>query len=206
VCRAEDDPKYGKSYAQILTMGYDRWMEFQGGQAGGSTAAMSSGSRVYRDALKWRNDRLLPKAPAPLRRSVARLRPEMNGCAGDTSEVGYFLTGGGTLWILHDAGSAVQVEQTLHGLLGAGIKAAPAATTGKVWREWEKLRKATDEVSKESFAKADDYERARKAVIRLKSRITAVIGEAGKLDRKGSDRLLDFCYRQVHDVLAKSHQ
>src|SRR6187549_2455934 len=97
--RAEEGPrKFGKSNAQILAMGFDKWMDFQGARAGMSTAGMSEGMSAYRDALRWRNDRLAAKASPALRKRVADLRPLLVDYTGDLMEVGSYMSGGGTIW------------------------------------------------------------------------------------------------------------
>jgi hypothetical protein len=82
-----------------------------------STVGMSEGMAAYRDALRWRNDRLSARASTTLRKRVADLRPMLVEYTGHMMSLGSYMTGGGTIWSNIHAGTLSHSEETLYALL-----------------------------------------------------------------------------------------
>lgn len=192
--RAEEYPrKFGKSNAQILAMGSDKWMDFQGATAGQSTAGMSEGMAAYRSALRWRNDRLSTKSPATLRKRVADLRPLLVDYTGPLMSLGAYMTGGGTIWSNIHAGTLSNSEEILYALLSGKAKPAKPQTTGMVKRELVSLAQDIEANSKESYNTPEKTADARKDLAAARAAFARIAVAAARFDRKGSDHILAFC-------------
>jgi len=192
---AEGPRRFGKSHAQIVEMGLEKWMEFQGSKAGQSTAAMNEGMSAYREALRWRNDRLAPRAPRALRGRVAALRPLLVSFTADMMQAGYYVAGGGTIWSNFHAATLVESEETLHRLLTGAGPAAQPRTTGEVLRALATLEK---NVKDTDYPERDEDRRAAtRAVARARETFRKISAQAGGMDRKRSDHVLDFCLDAV---------
>lgn len=189
-----DSPRlFGKSYAQILAMGETRWMAFQSNKAGSSTADISEGLMVYRDALQWRNDRLAAHAPAPLRREVAELRPLLTRFTDSMILVRMFPTGGGSMWSNIHASVLTDSEDTLYHVLGGpGSKSKPRGT-GEVLRMLSACEREVEAHRHEAWNSEDTYASARKSLGEARSAAASIFKIAAKLPRKRSDAVLDFC-------------
>jgi hypothetical protein len=195
LCRAEEYPRrFGKTDAQILAMGRDRWMEFQGERAGQSTADMSEGMVAYRNALRRRNDRLSARASPTLRRRVAELRPLLADYTGRLMSLGAYMTGGGTVWSNIHAGALSDSEDTLYALLSGRSTPAKAYTTGMVKRRLDRLAEDVTKQSGESYNTPEKTAEARKDLAAARAVFGKIAGAAGKFDRKGSDHILAFCH------------
>lgn len=189
--------RFGKSEKQILAMGLERWMEYQGGKAGQSTAAMNEGMAAYRQALRSRNDRLARKATSRLRNQVAALRPLLERFTQSTVEIGSFITGGGTLWSLVHSDALVDAETTLYGLLGGRIPPAKRHTTGEVQRALNALEPDIAAAAREMPARSEEHLAALKALARARSEFRAIAAVAAGMDRSRSDRVLGFCLERI---------
>lgn len=180
------DDTYGKTNAQILSMGRPSWEKFYRAKAGDSTASMSSMEGLYGDALAWRNDRSLAK-----RKDAAKyhaLRKGLQAFKNDAVEAGSALSEGGTMWNPIAAGWYADAEETLSGVLGVG-KPAPARKVSDVTKEIAALKKAVG-------VSDLDGEWKRQAPVALKSLDrdwAAVLRIAKTLTRRQSDLVLDFC-------------
>ena len=89
---------FGKSEAQILAMGENKWDAFYMAKAGQSTAAMVAMSSIYGAAMEHRNDQLAKHAPKSVQLKITSFRRQLNNFAGAAIDIGYNLSGGGTLW------------------------------------------------------------------------------------------------------------
>jgi hypothetical protein len=205
LARAEEYPrKFGKSNAQILGMGFDKWMDFQGAKAGQSTAGMSEGMAAYRTALRWRNDRLAAKALPALRKRVADLRPLLVDYTAHMMSLGAYMTGGGTIWSNIHAGVLCDSEETLYALLSPKVKAAKPHTTGMVKRELDTLSADIEDHSKESYNTLQKTEDARKDLASGRSAFAKIAAVAARFDRKGSDHILAFCLTTAESAEGES--
>ena len=191
---AEQRPRrFGKSHAQILAMGVERWMDFQGAKAGQSTAGMTEGMMAYRDALRWRNDRLATKAPAARRADVAKLRPLLVRYTDGMMTVGHYMTGGGTIWSNIHAGALSDSEEVLYHLLAGGGKAPHPTTTGPILRQLAALEQDMADVAKERNTTKAELDYVRADLKKARTAFTGITQIAARFDRRRSDRVLDFC-------------
>lgn len=192
--RAEEYPrKFGKSNTQILAMGFDKWMDFQGARGGQSTAGMSEGMAAYRSALRWRNDRLSAKASPTLRKRIAELRRLLVDYTGHMLSLGAYMTGGGTIWSNIHAATLKETEETLYALLSAKAIPEEPLTTGKVKRRFDSLAQDIELHSKESYNTPERTAGARRDLESARAAFTKISAVAARLDRSGSDHILAFC-------------
>ena len=193
--RADAPRNFGKSNAQILAMGSEKWMDYQGMKAGQSTGAMTEGMDAYRAALRWRNDGLSKRSKAAAR--VGKLRGHLVEFTRALMEIGSYQTGGGTMWANIGAGAISDSEEVLYPLLGGPAKKSRRHTTGKVKRALDELRQLIETRSK----KSDVTPAARADALKTFDRVRKSWAEAEKIaatfDRAGSDHILEFCLEQI---------
>ena len=103
----------GKSPEQIVAMGRSKWYKAYTDKYGESTAAMCDAENTYGDALKNLNDRALKRLPAPRRAFLESTRYHCQQIALRGHEVGYALTGGGTIWHPIFSGIRANVEELI---------------------------------------------------------------------------------------------
>lgn len=137
----------GKTDAQILAMGRQKWFAYYSSKEGDSTADNCDAESLYGAVLKRRNDRLAAKRPKATREAVRKLRPELTAFAEGVYEVGEALTGGGTLWNVIRAGISPNVEEALGAFVGVRMPASKATAAG-IRRELDDLLKSVRAQSK----------------------------------------------------------
>lgn len=201
LCHGQDlKETHGKTNAQILAMGYDKWYGFYTRIEGESTLGMSSAAILYAGALAWRNDEIIAKQ-GPVKQSQSkRLRELFDKFSDDMNDVGRALTGGGTIWTTIGASAQVDVEETLYALLGGRMKAAPALFTSKVNKELDLLGKDVDAMDESlvpaGFKKSDVIAQ----VAHAKDLFKEIVKFAKYRSRADSDRILSFCLGRVKDA------
>lgn len=193
------EKRLGKTDAQILALGYDAWMGLHGERMGDTTPAIAEGMKVYRTALRRRNDTRGSSLTPERREQIGRLRPLMEAYILDLAKLGSLHTDGGTIWVLHHGSSAIAIEETLYPLVGGRHPAVPARTTGAVGRALARLRAHSDTTlrGRAPSVVAD----SRRLDQRLTEQSDALIRIAARLPRKDSDRVLDFCIMQIEGLL-----
>jgi hypothetical protein len=103
----------GKSPEQIVAMGRDKWFAAYTKKYGDSTMAMCEAETSFGDALKNLNDRALKRVPSARRAFLESARYHCTTVAVRAHEVGYAITGGGTIWRPFFAGIKPNVEQLI---------------------------------------------------------------------------------------------
>lgn len=137
----------GKSDAQILAMGRQKWFAYYSSKQGDSTADNCDAETYFGQVLKRRNDRLAAKVPRATRETVRKLRPELIAFSEGVYRVGEALTGGGTLWNVVSAGIPPNVEEALGACVGIKNPASKRTAAG-VRRELDDLLKLVRSQSK----------------------------------------------------------
>lgn len=202
--RAEEHPTYGKTYAQILKMGDSTWMDYHAGKSGGSsTAEINEAMGIYRLALRWRNDRLAPRAPASVRTNVAKLRPLLGSFVNSMNDVGFYNSGGGTIWSNIGASAHAGAEETLYHLLGGPGRRGAPLKTGAVYRALDRLPARMDEARKDFPATPEQRQDALKSLSDGRATFDKIVKIAARLDRRGSDEVLGFCLEQAKQADGK---
>jgi hypothetical protein len=185
---------YGKTEAEILAMGHEKWNTFYESKAGDSTAAMGEQNEIFGEVATRRNDRLLKKAKAQTKKRVAKLRNLMGDFAGTACELGSNMTGGGTLWNPIEADIPAGVEQVVFGVLGGKAGAAkPIRVSAAQW-EMATLAKQIEKNRTDPEAQAYfKYNEAKAQLKKMKAALTNILEIARSLNRYDSDRILGFC-------------
>ncbi len=187
----------GKTDAQILAMGQEKWSEYFEKKGGGSNADMIEACMAYTEAATRRNARLisrLPNAKAAQMRSLDKL---MMDFGGHMMNAGSFISDGGSMWALFDAGSASDAQDALFAVLGGAMHASPAMVVSKVTKQIAKVKaaiqKSRDMAESAGRTEAEalkDFELGRLDFV-------AIQKIAASLDRKKSNALLDFCFKRA---------
>jgi hypothetical protein len=200
VCFAQDKPNtFGKSNAQILAMGQEKWMSFADKQGGGSNAAMIDASMAYQAASAGRNDRLLKTKPG-MAVNVHHLRELLGDYTGDCMEVGSYISGGGSMWGTFDAYARAESEDVLFGVLGGKAAPAPKMTVSMVARELQKAKTAIHaNRSNDQFGMTKETG-ANKSLQAAQAHFASIAKICAKLDRRGSDFVLSFCKSQAQNA------
>jgi hypothetical protein len=108
---------FGKTNAQILAMGEEKWMDFFYKKSGGmSTAETNEALDVYRDAMAWRNDGLMSKSSS-LKAKYLPLRAPLRKLVGESMQLTYVMSGGGSMYSNIAASLQVSAEELLYNLL-----------------------------------------------------------------------------------------
>jgi len=190
-------PTYGKTDVQILSMGLNKWVDFASSKDG-SNLGMIQASQAYRSAAARRNDRQFARMPLGSARDMRRLRGLLRDYSDQCSTVGSYISGGGSMWSVIDAGANAEVEDVLYCVAVGKGKLAPATKISKVDNE---LMRAGLEVTRHRRADAEGrhlQEEAQAAVGKAKQDLQSITGIASHLKRAKSDAVLDFCYRRIH--------
>ena len=103
----------GKSPEQIVAMGRDKWFAAYTKKYGEHTRGMCDAETTFGDALKNLNDRALKRVPASRRAFLESARYHCKQIALRGHEVGYVMTGKGTLWHPIFAGIYPNVEELI---------------------------------------------------------------------------------------------
>lgn len=184
---------YGKTNAQILAMGYDKWYDYYTSKAGESTQGMAYAGYTYAEALRWRNKGLESKLPPANRKAMARLRLAIDDFGTSVIQVQRALNGGGTMWFLNFAANAMDVEETMYGLISGKAKPVKPMVVSMVTKELAALdatlKAAPADTWKFEFTKEDTAQRMAKA----KKSFDIVVNIAKTLKRTSSDLLLTYC-------------
>ncbi len=194
----DEDRMFGKSDAQILAMGQDKWMDFYEQKAGGSNLDMIQACHVYEHVAARRNDRLISRLPAHPASDLRKLRKLLDDFSGQSNMIGSFVSGGGSMWTVIDAGDAASREDVLYQALGGKGKGAPATRTSKVGREIERAqREIRAHRSNDQYGNLKEPE-ALKAQAAAAADYRAIVAIASHLSRSRSDAVLAFCYNSIH--------
>ncbi len=103
----------GKSPEQIVAMGRDKWFAAYTKKYGEHTRGMCDAETTYGDALKNLNDRALKRVSTERRQFLETARYHCKQIALKGHEVGYAITGGGTMWHPIFAGVHPNVEELI---------------------------------------------------------------------------------------------
>lgn len=135
----------GKSPEQIVAMGRDKWFAAYTKKHGEHTRGMCDAETTYGDALKNLNDRALRRLPAARRAFLESARYHCKQIALRGHEVGYAITGGGTIWNPMFASIHPSVEM----LIAESIvnKPMPMVKMKSIESRFEEM----DETSKKAF-------------------------------------------------------
>lgn len=189
---------HGKTHAQILAMGYDKWYDFYTGKEGETTQGMARAGYTFAESLKWRNFQLEAKKSAKFRAQVKTLRTQFDKLGTASISTHRALTGGGTLWQLTYSSDAVNREETIYALLGGKVKPSKPQVVSSVTKEIAALKaavKSPEPTWSNEFPKAETIE----YVADLESAWKQILAIAKTLDRAKSDIILSYCISAIKD-------
>ncbi|MBC8064862.1 MAG: hypothetical protein H7Y17_08535 [Chlorobia bacterium] len=191
---------HGKTHTQILAMGFDKWYDFYTGKEGETTQGMAQAGYKYASSLKWRNDALIKNLRPADQKPVLRLRTHLDEFGTSTIQVFRALNGGGTIWQLTFSSNAMEVEETIYGLL-VGTKTAPKPmVVSAVSKEIALLERSFKSAPASSWDYGISKTDTAKQLARAKLTFQEIVKIAKAYDRRKSDRILGYC----RDVLVNS--
>ncbi len=184
----------GKSDAQILAMGRQKWFAYYTAKQGDSTADTCDAEARYGEVLKRRNDKLAARRDKQTRESVRKARPELTAFALGAYEVGQALTGGGTLWNLFNAGIAPNVEEALGAFVGIAYPTAKqgsptSATVSKQLDALMTIVKGQSRSIEEMSGSGGGMEAATKGMMKARLALAAIdklVGGRPSIEAKAS--------------------
>lgn len=147
---AED--RLGKTPAQIVAMGYDKWYDLYTGKNGESTQGMAGANRVYANAVSVVTDQKMKSLPAPRLKELKWLRAEMLQAEQEAVEAGMALTGGGTLWVITESSFEVEAQLTIADLVAMPQK-PKTSTQARFWA----AAKRADAAIRENEASINEF-------------------------------------------------
>jgi hypothetical protein len=199
-CAAQDlKDTYGKTNTQILAMGYDKWYAFYTEKAGETTQGMAGANYRYATAIEWRNKGLLSNLPAIRRKSYERLAKAMDDFGTSVIHVERVLNGGGTLFQITFSSNAIDLQQTLYGLLVGKVKPAPPRVVSDVRKELTALEASFQKAPADTWKYEYKREDTAKYVKKAKDSFNQILSEAKALTRKQSDLILEYCRSAIVD-------
>ncbi|HVT11499.1 MAG TPA: hypothetical protein VHE55_04470 [Fimbriimonadaceae bacterium] len=193
---------HGKSEAQILQMGMDKWIDFYTSKEGTSTASMTEAAGFYGDVAQRRNDRLIKSMRDRKRaKTILDLRKLMSDLASSSVDIAYAEAGGGTMYNMMWASVGGVTEDALYALVtGKGPKPKSRVVSdvrkelAKIGREIEAMH--ADKDNAEFFKYGD----AKKALAKMSRDYDRLIAIAKHLSRTDSDRILGFCLEHAKNA------
>lgn len=140
---------YGKTRAQALAMGEQKWMDFVSDHPdGNSTQGMVRAMEFFGTAAEDRNNRLLARLPLARRNSLKESRSSLREAGFSLVSCDRELAGGGTIYQLFFPSRASTVELTFHRFLQGKFrpKKVPEGRFDSVRIKWRKAMKQTESV------------------------------------------------------------
>lgn len=139
------DSRDGLTASQIVGMGYTAWYRSYMRTRDENTVTMVEASITYRDALREVNDEKILRLPVMQGDALFALRTDLETITANTTTVGSYLSGGGTIWSLITASNAVECEVFLQRTMQR--ETLPQRPQSEVWAKYRELR---DNVSSKS--------------------------------------------------------
>jgi len=198
----ESHDTYGKTDAQILEMGMEKWSDFFAAKAGGSTSTMTEAAGIYGEVAKRRNDLLLSgKVQTKPRGKILKLRKLMSGFASSSVDVAYCESGGGTMYNTMWAAVTGVVEDTLYRLVSrSGPKAKPAVVS-QVTRMFARISKQIEDLhGDKDNLDVFKYADAKKALEAMRKNYGQIVVIARTMSRHDSDIILGFCLQEARNA------
>lgn len=127
----------GKTTDEVVRMGRVKWNEFYGEKVGWSTADMVEAELLYGRARQVFNNRMTREMSKGQREALEEMRRELVVLHGFGCDIGYIVSGGGTMWNPVRAGALGDAEETITSFL----RGRPAGRQPAFLTEWERLRK-----------------------------------------------------------------
>jgi hypothetical protein len=156
---------------------------------------MSRAARIYGEAAKHRNDRLLEQQlDGDFKLQIEKLRKLLTAYATSGVDYEYAIAGGGTMYHIMWSSVEGEVEDTLYAILTSTGKKPKPMVVSQVTKALTKLEANLARASKEEYVHATD---AKKALTAMKNSYKSIVEIAKQMSRKDSDRLLEFCYMRA---------
>lgn len=185
----------GKTAAQILAMGHDKWFKLYTGKNGASTVGMVTANDVYAQCLAKDTNARIAELPQSTRVVLQGLRNPMQEFIEAMIQCGYQVTGGGTIWTLFGSSAYVESEEALAKIVkGPNPRLSLSKLETEVKGKLAKARKTVESSKKdiESFQEGG-YKAAIKALDDGDRIFAQLIAWSKKIKPDQASTLLKFC-------------
>lgn len=186
------EDQLGKTDAQILKMGRDKWFDFYSKKNGDSTAAMTTSAMVYADVLGRANERALKKTGSPRIAQIKRLRPVLVSFTNSVSGIGE-LTTGGTMWHVLSASAYSDAEQSIADLIANKRPYSKPAVVSEATRSFEQVVKQAATSARDNEIPDARLKEVNDEIASARKNLKLILDLAKGLNRHDSDRVLGFC-------------
>lgn len=181
----------------IFRMGRQKWFDYYTTKNGSSTASMADAEVRFGDALYRLNNVRLKAMPAGNVKTVNTVRIKLKSFCSDLVEVGYALTGGGTMWVNVSAGSHSDIEEAVGRVTGLIKNQVPLTVVSKTTKELAKLDVSVRSQMKDPYFKTYDGNGGvvLKRLNRAKATYKSIVAIAAKCPAPESNAYLNCCYQ-----------
>jgi len=179
----------GKTPDQVVKMGRTAFTEAYEAKHGSSTVAMVEGEMMFGQAVSILSDRAIHKLPPSKRAWYAEVRKQGHDFSRTCEEVGFFVTGGGTIWQNYSAGMYTDLEVAIQDSLAK--KPVSGAKLASFDSLFVKLRKAIR--GNAMGQPADVIKEARKSAAQLQKQhkvLSSLLSKGSKADVLRFSRLM----------------
>ncbi|MBX3097580.1 MAG: hypothetical protein KF812_12010 [Fimbriimonadaceae bacterium] len=168
----DESDRLGLTNPQIVALGYEAWSAKYSEERGDSTASINIGNTVFRDALLEEDDKIIARWPESRRSFILNLRRDLNVTTRDVVEVGYVVTGGGTIWSNIETGRLVHNEQTISKVLNQRFNSR--TTQDEVWTAYQqmnlKFERSVTDMGRYAPVPVEDVEASRRRMLACRER------------------------------------
>ncbi len=192
----------GKTAAQILAMGHDKWFKLYTGKYGESTAGMVTANDVYAACLGKATDAKIAKLPQSTKVVLQGLRKPMLAFVEAMITCGYQVTGGGTIWTLFGSSANVEAEEAIAKIVkGPNPRFSLTKLESEVRAKLARARKKVDSSKKEieSF-QSGGYQTAVNALDQGGKIFSQLVVLSKMLKPDQASTLLKFCSNMADDA------
>jgi hypothetical protein len=184
---------YGKTEAEILSMGMQKWYDFYTSKAGDSTAAMSNGWGIYAEVAGKRNDKLMAEH-SDKKAGGMKLRNLLQDFGAQSVSISSDKSGGGTMWGPVSASMAAELEDVVYATLGGDQPKSKHVVVSSVTKLFGKISSEIEAIHKDKSASDYfKYDVAVDSLAQMKKDYAQLVEIAKGMDRANSDRVIGFC-------------
>lgn len=178
---------YGKTYAQILAMGYVPWWDHYVQKAGNADESINRANHLYAEALGWRNRNLLAKQPVAAQGRLKELQTQLEAYGDSVLKVTKMMDGA-KYSVAAQGANAVDIQETMYVLLGGRGPKIEALTASAVRKDFGRLEK--DAMTKSPPASRPEVE----AILSMaKLQLETILKHSNTLVRNHREHVFRYC-------------
>jgi hypothetical protein len=195
----------GMSPDQVIRMGREKWGEFHGKKSGWSTAAMVDAETLWGRARRAMNERELRRLSPAKRKAAEEFRGLMTEFHASASQVGYIMSGGGTLWHPIFASGPSEAEEVIARILRGRRPGRAPNPSRDIQLLGEALNKSKGDIAAMASS-GGTFEDAQKNLAKLRPLLAKMESTAPKFVPGSSTHATVFASKTVQMVLSMTGQ